>query len=101
MKLVDPSIELVVCGSSGLMMPTFGTWESTVLDYCYDTVDYVSMHTYYMGSYEYGDKSIDIVKIGPHYYIENYKSSLFLLIQFKSSLPTSSALATNFNLIEP
>ena len=47
MKIVDPSIELVVCGSSGLMMPTFGSWESTVLDYCYDTVDYVSMHTYY------------------------------------------------------
>lgn len=47
MKVVDPSIELVVCGSSGLMMPTFGDWESTVLGYCYDTVDYVSMHTYY------------------------------------------------------
>ncbi len=47
MKLVDPDIELVVCGSSGLGMPTFGDWEATVLDYCYDTVDYVSLHTYY------------------------------------------------------
>lgn len=47
MKIVDPSIELVACGSSGLMMPTFGDWEATVLDYCYDTVDYISMHTYY------------------------------------------------------
>ena len=47
MKIVDPSIELVACGSSGLMMPTFGAWEATVLDYCYDTVDYISMHTYY------------------------------------------------------
>jgi alpha-N-arabinofuranosidase len=28
-------------------MPTFGEWEATVLDYCYDTVDYISMHTYY------------------------------------------------------
>ena len=24
MRAVDPSIELVACGSSGLMMPTFG-----------------------------------------------------------------------------
>jgi alpha-N-arabinofuranosidase len=47
MKLVDPDIELVACGSSGLGMPTFGEWEATVLDYCYDTVDYISMHTYY------------------------------------------------------
>lgn len=47
MKALDPDIELVVCGSSGLMMPTFGDWEATVLDYCYDTIDYVSLHTYY------------------------------------------------------
>src|SRR5262249_10629578 len=42
MKLVDPDIELVVCGSSGRDMPTFGEWESTVLEYTYDVVEYVS-----------------------------------------------------------
>lgn len=47
LKGIDPSIELVVCGSSGSGMPTFGDWEATVLDHCYDHVDYVSMHTYY------------------------------------------------------
>ena len=47
MKTVDPSIELVVCGSSNSHMPTFGQWEATVLDHCYDSVDYVSLHTYY------------------------------------------------------
>ena len=31
-KWVDPSIELVACGSSNLGMPTFGEWELTVLD---------------------------------------------------------------------
>ena len=35
--------------------------------------DPVSMDTYYVDSYKYGDKSINIVKIGPHYYIENYE----------------------------
>ncbi len=47
MKLTDPSIELVACGSSGPGMPTFGTWEHTVLTECYDTVDYISLHSYY------------------------------------------------------
>lgn len=47
MKLVDPDIELVACGSSGLTMPTFGDWELTVLDHVYDYVDYISLHQYY------------------------------------------------------
>ena len=47
MKGIDPSIELVVCGSSYSTIPTFGDWESTVLDHCYDSVDYISLHTYY------------------------------------------------------
>jgi alpha-L-arabinofuranosidase len=47
MRRVDPSIELVVCGSSHPRMPTFGTWERTVLEETYDVVDYVSMHSYY------------------------------------------------------
>ena len=47
MKLVDPSIELVACGSSHLHMPTFGDWEATVLEEAYDVVDYISLHQYY------------------------------------------------------
>lgn len=47
MRLVDPTIETVACGSSALDMPTFGHWEDTVLSQCYDQVDYVSMHQYY------------------------------------------------------
>lgn len=58
MRAVDPSIELVACGSSGLMMPTFGEWEATVLDHCYDTVDYLSMHTYYNN---FADDSADFL----------------------------------------
>lgn len=47
MKWVDPSIELVACGSSSRAMPTFAEWEATVLDLTYDHVDYLSLHTYY------------------------------------------------------
>ncbi len=47
LKGIDPSIELVACGSSNSGMPTFGDWEATVLNHCYDSVDYISLHTYY------------------------------------------------------
>jgi alpha-N-arabinofuranosidase len=47
MRRLDPEIELIACGSSGRHMPTFGSWEATVLEQCYDQVDYVSMHAYY------------------------------------------------------
>ncbi|HEV7710880.1 MAG TPA: alpha-N-arabinofuranosidase [Asanoa sp.] len=47
MRLVDPSIELVACGSSSRAMPTFGSWEATVLAETYEVADYVSMHAYY------------------------------------------------------
>jgi alpha-L-arabinofuranosidase len=47
MRMVDPTIELVACGSSNSSMPTFAAWEATSLEHCYDLVDYVSLHTYY------------------------------------------------------
>jgi alpha-N-arabinofuranosidase len=47
MRRVDPTIELVACGSSNSGMPTFADWEATVLEIAYDQVDYLSLHTYY------------------------------------------------------
>ena len=47
MKCVDPTIELVACGSSSSQMPTFGDWELTMLNECYENIDYISLHRYY------------------------------------------------------
>jgi alpha-N-arabinofuranosidase len=47
MRMVDPRIELVACGSSNAGMATFASWEATVLEECYDVVDYVSLHSYH------------------------------------------------------
>jgi len=47
MRMIDPNLELVACGSSGAGMPTFGAWEATVLEEAYDQVDYISLHAYY------------------------------------------------------
>ena len=47
MRMVDPDLELIACGSSHSGMPTFGAWEATVLEHAYDQVDYLSLHAYY------------------------------------------------------
>ncbi|MFH5185292.1 alpha-N-arabinofuranosidase [Paenibacillus sp. TAB 01] len=46
LKRIDPSVQLVACGSSSLKLPTFPEWDATVLDLCYDEVDYLSVHMY-------------------------------------------------------
>jgi len=46
-RAFDKDLELVVCGSSGVDMPTFPDWEATVLDESYDNVDYISLHMYF------------------------------------------------------
>jgi alpha-N-arabinofuranosidase len=47
LKIFDPGLELVACGSSNAKMASFPQWEATVLDHCYDTVDYISLHSYF------------------------------------------------------
>lgn len=47
MRWTDPTIETVLCGSSGRGMSTFGRWEWEALHEAYDQTDYLSLHTYY------------------------------------------------------
>jgi len=47
MKWVDPSIKLVACGSSSSSMPSYPEWDLKVLEYLYDHIDYLSLHSYY------------------------------------------------------
>jgi len=46
MKGVDPSVELVACGSCGTVLPTYLEWDRVVLEYLGDLADYVSLHRY-------------------------------------------------------
>lgn len=49
MKLIDPSIQLIVCGSAKSDMPTFPEWDLEVLDHVYGVADYLALHQYYGG----------------------------------------------------
>ena len=47
MKSFDSKLELVACGSSHSFMPTYPAWEATVLQECYENIEYVSLHMYF------------------------------------------------------
>jgi alpha-N-arabinofuranosidase len=46
MRMIDPSIELVACGSSSVYSATFPSWDAKVLEHAYDVADYISLHLY-------------------------------------------------------
>lgn len=47
MRYVDPSVQLIACGSSGPFMPTYLEWDRQVLEHCYEYVDGLSLHRYF------------------------------------------------------
>lgn len=47
MRYVDPSLQLIACGSSGPFMPTYLEWDREVLEQCYEYVDGLSLHRYF------------------------------------------------------
>jgi alpha-N-arabinofuranosidase len=46
-RVIDPSLELIACGSSSPNMPTYLEWDREVLEECYDQVDGISLHNYF------------------------------------------------------
>ena len=57
MHYVDPSLQLIACGSSGPFMPTYLEWDREVLEQCYDRVDGLSLHRYFDNSESTGGNS--------------------------------------------
>ena len=46
-RVVDPTTQLIACGSSNTILPTYLEWDREVLEECYDQVDGISLHNYY------------------------------------------------------
>jgi alpha-L-arabinofuranosidase len=46
-RVLDRSLQLIACGSSNRIMPTYLVWDREVLEECYDQVDAISLHCYY------------------------------------------------------
>jgi alpha-N-arabinofuranosidase len=46
-RRIDPALQLIACGSSNTILPTYLVWDREVLEECYDQVDAISLHNYY------------------------------------------------------
>ena len=57
MRVIDPDLRLIACGSSGTFMPTYLVWDREVLEECYDQVDGISLHAYYGNTKEWSGNS--------------------------------------------
>lgn len=49
MRMLDPSIQLIACGSAKSDMPTFPAWDQEVIEHVYGIADFISIHQYYGG----------------------------------------------------
>jgi alpha-N-arabinofuranosidase len=47
LRVIDPTLQLLACGSSNTILPTYLVWDRQVLEECYDQVDGISLHNYY------------------------------------------------------
>jgi len=50
MKWTDPGIETVACVSSSPFLAHYPQWDLEVLQECYETVDYISLHHYHIAA---------------------------------------------------
>ena len=50
MKWTDPAIETVACVSSSPFLAHYPQWDLEVLQECYETVDYISLHHYHIAA---------------------------------------------------
>jgi alpha-L-arabinofuranosidase len=46
MRLVDPNLELILCGSSNTAMPTYPEWDRVALETAWEETNYLSLHYY-------------------------------------------------------
>ena len=46
-RVIDPTVQLIACGSSNTILPTYLVWDREVLEECYDQIDGISLHNYY------------------------------------------------------
>jgi alpha-N-arabinofuranosidase len=77
MKMIDPTIETVVCASTSFTMPHFPEWDVEVLKQCYEAVDYISLHYYH--SAPPGDYA---ALLGGTRYFEDYIETMAALCDY-------------------
>lgn len=84
MKIVDPSIELAVCGSSAPYLKSFPEWDRIVLEELYDQVEFLSLHQY-VGNHEGDTRSY----LGCSNYVDEYLRGAAAAIDYARAIRRS------------
>lgn len=84
MKLLDPGIELIACGSSLSTMDTYPAWDLEVLEQTYDVIDYLALHQYYSGQ-EKGTAAFLAQTLDMEEYIRTIRAAVQVIKQKKRS----------------
>lgn len=85
MKLLDPGIELIACGSSLSTMDTYPAWDLEVLEQAYDVIDYLALHQYY-GGQEKGTAAFLAQTLDMEAYIRTIRAAVQVIRQKKRSV---------------
>lgn len=93
MKWIDPSIETVACVSSSPFLAHYPQWDLEVLQECYETVDYISLHHYHIAPPgDYG------ALLGGSCYFEDYiKTEIGLCDFMKTKLRSPKKMMLSFD----
>lgn len=67
LRWVDKSVILAACGSSNREMKTFARWEYEVLDHCFEHVDFISLHTYFINPHDSTDEFLGQIELLDNY----------------------------------
>lgn len=84
MKILDPDIELIACGSSLSTMDTYPAWDLEVLEQAYEVIDYLALHQYY-GGQEKGTPEFLAQTLDMEEYIRTIRAAAQVVKQKKRS----------------
>ena len=93
MKFTDGSIETVVCISSSPFLQHYPQWDLEVLEQCYETVDYISLHHYH--SAPPGD--LGAFMAGSDYYEDYIRTEIALCDFVKTKLRSTKTMMISFD----
>ena len=92
-KWIDPKIETIVCVSSSPFLGHYPQWDLEVLQECYSSVDYISLHHYHVAAP--GDYA---ALLGGSRHFENYIRTEIGLCDFmQTKMRTSKKMMLSFD----
>ena len=88
MKFTDGSIQTVACVSSSPFLAHYPQWDLEVLEQCYETVDYISLHHYHSGK----GNDIPSLLAGSEYFEDYIRTEIALCDFVKTKLRSTKTM---------